>query len=123
MGAASWAIPVGVLGGIVVLSFIFVWFWFPRAWQKGVNADTAEIDGAQGLDRDEQRRKNREVIERFTKARARERGEAVDDDVELGHRSAEGVSHMPPRAYTAAKEGTQESAVAEGLRQEPATVR
>lgn len=115
MGAASWAIPVGVLGGIVVISFIFVWMWFPRAWQKGVNHDTREVNQTSGEDREEQRRKNREVIERFTKARARERGEVVDDDdVEMGN--GVGVSHAPPPTYTAAT--TEEG----GLRQEPATV-
>lgn len=80
MGVAPWAVPVGVLGAIVACGFIFIWWWFPRAWQHGVNTDTAEVDaGAQGLDREAQRQRNRAIIERFARARARERGEVVDD--------------------------------------------
>jgi len=113
MGAASWAIPVGVLGGIVVISFIFVWMWFPRAWQKGVNADTRVVNELQGEEREEQRRKNREVIDRYTKARARERGELVDEDLEMGNPKEAATTHAPPPMYTATLvEGTsQETAV------------
>lgn len=80
MKTASWAIPVGILAGIVVCGFIFFCFWFPRAWQHGVNSDHAEVQSApHGLDREAQRQRNRAIIERFSKARARERGEVVDD--------------------------------------------
>lgn len=111
MGAASWAIPVGVLGGIVVVSFVFVWMWFPRAWQKGVNADTRQVNELQGEDREEQRRKNREVIDRFTKARARERGELTDEDLEMGNQDGT-TTHAPPPTYTAAVEGTPQETAA-----------
>ncbi|OQO11035.1 hypothetical protein B0A48_05290 [Cryoendolithus antarcticus] len=85
MGASSWAVPVGVLAGIVVVGFVFTWFWFPHAWQRGVNSDTREVDAVRGEDREEQRRKNRETIERFTRAKAIERGEIVPEQYELGH--------------------------------------
>lgn len=88
MGVAPWAVPVGVLGAIVACGFIFIWWWFPRAWQHGVNSDTAEVAAVpQGIDREAQRQRNRAIIERFARARARERGEVVDDsedDVEMG---------------------------------------
>lgn len=112
MGAASWAIPVGVLGGIVVASFIGVYLWFPRAWQKGVNADTRQVNELQGEEREEQRRKNREVIDRFTKARARERGELVYEDVELGNQQEGVPKHVPPPTYTAVVEGTPQQGAA-----------
>lgn len=88
MGVAPWAVPVGVLGAIVACGFIFIWWWFPRAWQHGVNSDAAEVAAVpQGVDREAQRQRNRAIIERFARARARERGEVVDDsedDVEMG---------------------------------------
>lgn len=43
-GSFNAAIPVGILGGIVVLMFAFIWWWFPRHWRKGVSMDMAEID-------------------------------------------------------------------------------
>lgn len=84
MGAASWAVPVGVLGAIVAVGLIFLWFWFPRAWQHGVNSDTAEVAVRSPEEREAQRLRNRAIIDRFAKARARERGEVVsDDEVEM----------------------------------------
>lgn len=84
MAVASWAVPVGVLGAIVAVGLIFLWFWFPRAWQHGVNSDTAEVAIRSPEEREAQRVRNRAIIERFAKARARERGEAVsDDEVEM----------------------------------------
>lgn len=38
------AVPVGVLAGLAVLMFIFMFWWFPRHWQKGVRMDMAEVD-------------------------------------------------------------------------------
>ena len=44
MGTASWALPVGILSAIVVVSFGFVWWWFPRAYRRGVKADMDRVD-------------------------------------------------------------------------------
>lgn len=79
MGVASWAIPVGVLAAIVIVAFVFVWWWFPRAWNKGNRKQDAELHELSTSDREEQRRKNREIIERFTRANAAERGQVVED--------------------------------------------
>ena len=42
--APSWAVPVGVLSGICVAMFVFIWWWFPRHWRKGVQADMDRVD-------------------------------------------------------------------------------
>ena len=85
MGAASWAIPVGVLAAICGVGLIFVAIWFPRAWQKGVNDEARRVaEAAEGED-DEERAAAR--AENWARARAvvnraiddqrrRERGEA-----------------------------------------------
>jgi hypothetical protein len=44
MGAPTWAIPVGVLSGICAAGLIFIWWWFPRTWAKGVKAEMEAID-------------------------------------------------------------------------------
>ena len=44
MGTASWALPVGILAGLCVLMFVFIWWWFPRAYKKGVRADMDRVD-------------------------------------------------------------------------------
>lgn len=44
MGTASWATPVGVLAGICVAMFIFIWWWFPRAYKRGVKLDMERVD-------------------------------------------------------------------------------
>jgi len=77
MGASSWAIPVGILAAIVVVGFAFFWWWFPRTWRGGVKQDDSKLDDMSPEDREQRRRKNREIIERFTHARAAERGEVV----------------------------------------------
>lgn len=41
---AAVAIPVGVLSGICVLMFVFMLWWFPRHYQKGIRMDMAEHD-------------------------------------------------------------------------------
>lgn len=89
--APTWAIPVGVLCGLVGAGLVVLWWWFPRAWQKGVNSDVTEMTGAgqpgvTSYSRDLQRARNRAIIERHTRKIARERGENVpenDDDLEL----------------------------------------
>lgn len=97
--APSWAIPVGVLSGIVVAGLIAIWFWFPRAWQKGVNSDSADTEAtltSLGYNREAQRHYNRAIIKRFAKARARERGEEVSDDEE----GIEMAIQPPPPPYS-----------------------
>nr|POE68692.1 hypothetical protein CFP56_77043 [Quercus suber] len=44
MGTASWAIPVGVLAGLCGIMFIFIWWWFPRVYKRGVQADMDRVD-------------------------------------------------------------------------------
>ncbi|KAK5123912.1 hypothetical protein LTR85_002109 [Meristemomyces frigidus] len=44
MGATSWAIPVGVLAALCSAMFIFIWWWFPRHYRKGVQADMDRVD-------------------------------------------------------------------------------
>jgi len=88
MGASAWAIPVGILAAIVVIGFAFVWWWFPRAWQKGVNDDFRAVEeaGTSGLDMDERqaaRQANRDraraIVQRALDAeQARNRGEVVE---------------------------------------------
>jgi hypothetical protein len=109
--APSWAIPVGVLTGLVVIGLIVLWFWFPRAWQKGVNSDVRDYTGAgdPAVDshmRDIQRQRNRAIIERHTRKIARERGEpapADDTDLELAlNYGRDPVDHpAPPPTYSA----------------------
>jgi len=106
MGTPSWAIPVGVLGGLVVIGLIWLIWAFPKAWQKGVNSDNAEVDARAGpgpAAREAQRARNRATIERYSRARARERGEVVpdDDDLEmaLGEHHSAGLAPPPP-AYS-----------------------
>ena len=102
MAKAAWTVPLGVLSAIVVIGFVYTWWWFPRAWQKGVNHDHTQIAAAQGADREAQRAANRAIIERYTRASARARGEVVegDDDVET-ERGVERDVEMgiPPPAY------------------------
>lgn len=44
MGVTAWALPVGVLGGLCVAMFVFIWWWFPRHYRKGIVADMKEVD-------------------------------------------------------------------------------
>ena len=94
MGALAYAIPVGILGAIVVVSLVFIWFWFPRTWDKGVKADADEVNQITGEDREAQRQANRDIIERFKRARAIERGEIVED-VEMGSATPAQIVHAP----------------------------
>ncbi|KAK3067861.1 hypothetical protein LTR53_014993 [Teratosphaeriaceae sp. CCFEE 6253] len=93
MGKA-WAVPVAVLGGIVAVGLIFIWWWFPRAWKKGDKSDKAEVNAVTGEQRELQRLKNREIIDGYTRRLAIERGDVVagDADVERG-------IIQPPPAY------------------------
>lgn len=46
--APTWAIPVGVLGGLVVAGLMFICWWFPRTWAKGEAAEKKEFEAAHG---------------------------------------------------------------------------
>ncbi|TKA61165.1 hypothetical protein B0A55_12057 [Friedmanniomyces simplex] len=103
MGAQSWVVPVAVLAAIVGVGLIFIWWWFPRAWKKGEQSDRDEVNrAAQGPEREAQRLKNREIIERYTRALAIERGEVVDD--------GERVTAPPPPAYEDSRVPVEERA-------------
>jgi len=105
MGTPAWAIPVGVLGGLTVIGLIWLIWAFPKAWQRGVNSDNAEVDARAGPGpeaREAQRLRNRATIERYSRARARERGEVVpdDDDLEMALNGHDGGVALPPPAYS-----------------------
>ncbi|KAK5722088.1 hypothetical protein LTR17_014436 [Elasticomyces elasticus] len=93
MGKKAWVIPVAVLGAIVALGLIFVWWWFPRAWKKGDKDDMVERNELAGPAREAQRQHNRDIIERYTRALAIERGEIVEDGVDSS------TQPPPPPAY------------------------
>ncbi|OCT53260.1 hypothetical protein CLCR_11070 [Cladophialophora carrionii] len=38
-------IPVAVLASICVVMFVFIWWWFPRHYRKGVADDMNIMDG------------------------------------------------------------------------------
>jgi len=86
MGAATWAVPVGVLAAIAVACLVFVWWWFPRYYQKGVQAD---------MDRVDEDRRQRELA-----------AQHLDGDLELGGEGGAGAPKKPttfkynPPAYT-----------------------
>jgi hypothetical protein len=114
MGTPTWAIPVGVLGGLIVIGLIWLIWAFPKAWQRGVNADNAEVDARAGPGpeaREAQRLRNRATIERYSRARARERGEVVpdDDDLEMalgGYKDGGGLVSMQPLQPAYSKQPT-----------------
>ncbi|KAJ9150588.1 hypothetical protein NKR19_g5174 [Coniochaeta hoffmannii] len=74
-------LPCAVLGSICAAMLLFVWWWFPRAWNKGTKGDTEAI----GMSMDaivsgESDNDNLTPAERRREAgrRAREYLEAVD---------------------------------------------
>jgi len=79
MGTASWAIPVGVLAALCSACFIFIWWWFPRHYQKGVQAD---------MDRVDEERRQRELAQ-----------QQMGGDVELGGEGANAAT-MPKKPTT-----------------------
>ncbi|KAI1614570.1 hypothetical protein EDD37DRAFT_112181 [Exophiala viscosa] len=40
----SYAMPAGVLGGLCAGMILFIWWWFPRTWKRGVARENAELD-------------------------------------------------------------------------------
>ncbi|KAK5129793.1 hypothetical protein LTR08_002813 [Meristemomyces frigidus] len=73
MGAAAYAVPVGALGGIAVAMFIFICWWFPRHYKKGVKMDQAEVDASR-----------------------RERGLAALNELGQAQPGTEAVPHVKP---------------------------
>lgn len=60
------ALPVGILAALAVAMFIFICWWFPRHYKKGVKADMDEVD---------ENRRHREAYE--LQARAAEDAEPL----------------------------------------------
>jgi hypothetical protein len=73
MGVAAWAVPVAVLAALAFACFAFIWWWFPRHYRAGVQAD---------MDRVDQERRGREAYMAEIQAK-RERGEEVDEEGKL----------------------------------------
>ncbi|KAI6873076.1 hypothetical protein KC318_g18653 [Hortaea werneckii] len=44
MGSKPWAIPVRIFAALIVLGLVFVWWFFPRYWMKGIRSDMKERD-------------------------------------------------------------------------------
>jgi hypothetical protein len=79
MGAPAWAIPVGVLGGLCLACLVFIWWYIPRLYTKGVQADinrvaqekaererqAAAVREAGGEDTDVEARVVRPVVKEF----------------------------------------------------------
>ncbi|KAJ9658775.1 hypothetical protein H2198_003521 [Neophaeococcomyces mojaviensis] len=85
--AVAWAIPVGVLAGLCVAMFIFIWWWFPRHYKKGIAMDMAMYD---------EQRQERELAQ----AQANADGNAAD--APAGNIAKPQITHhtyVPP-AYT-----------------------
>jgi hypothetical protein len=70
-------LPCAVLGSICAAMLAFIWWWFPRTWNKGNKQEEGELDaaigaGAQGNDVSKEERL------RIAGQRAREYLEAVE---------------------------------------------
>ena len=90
MGTSTWATPVGVLAGLSVAGIVFIWWWFPRTWNKGNRQEMEAID--------EDRRVRDAAISRRLEqdnANAAENGEAGTAPTE----PAKTFQYRPP-AYT-----------------------
>ncbi|KAH7370010.1 hypothetical protein BKA65DRAFT_544740 [Rhexocercosporidium sp. MPI-PUGE-AT-0058] len=81
-------IPVAVLASICVCMFVFMWWWFPRAWARGDASDRAEYD---------ERKRQRELAEETAV------GSGDDTGIELGERTPRNtgvrvapVGYVPP---------------------------
>ena len=76
-------IPIAVLSAIVGVSLIFVWWWFPRTWNKG-NAEDAR-------DMEQHLQQQREILAR---RQAAAESEDANADVEMQNPAVK----MPPVA-------------------------
>ena len=78
-------IPIAVLSAIVGVSLIFVWWWFPRTWNKGNAEDRRDID--------DHLQQQREIL-----ARRQEAAESEDGDVEMQNPAVK-MPPIKPRNY------------------------
>ncbi|KAG9676542.1 hypothetical protein KCU95_g16227, partial [Aureobasidium melanogenum] len=78
MGTPTWAIPVGVLGGLCVACLAFIWWYIPRLYNKGMQQDMQRL-AAEKTERERQAAALREA-----------NGESID--LEAG----EGVTVVTP---------------------------
>lgn len=90
MGTPSWAIPVGVLGGLCLACLGFIWWYIPRLYTKGVQSDMNRVAA--------------EKAERECQAAALREANGEDIDLEAG--GAQVVAPKKefkymPQAYTA----------------------
>ncbi|TPX12381.1 uncharacterized protein E0L32_007028 [Thyridium curvatum] len=78
MANLSIVVPCAVLGSICAAMLAFIWWWFPRTWNKGSNQESEEINmqfGSSENDGDGLTQKERRQI---AGQRAREYLEAID---------------------------------------------
>jgi hypothetical protein len=40
----SVVLPVAILSAVAAAMLVFIWWWFPRAWDRGTAQDRADID-------------------------------------------------------------------------------
>lgn len=100
VSTASIAVPCGVLGGIVLVGFVFFWCepsspfrsqplivelgWFPRTWNKGQDEEIAELAGGTEEVREERAANHlaaRGVVARaIAREQALKRGEQPSDE-------------------------------------------
>lgn len=115
--AAAWAVPAGVLGAICVVALLFVWWWFPRTWKKGVQMDMDRIE-ADGQRQDAQggtgqrmrtREENRAIIARFEE-RQRQLKMGVNPDAVTPAAVEAGAYENAPPAYTRYDDGSEANA-------------
>ncbi|KAL2072384.1 hypothetical protein VTL71DRAFT_11727 [Oculimacula yallundae] len=71
MAQKAFIIPVAVLSSICVCMFVFIWWWFPRAWASGDRSDRVEFEEA---------KRRRELAEETAV------GSDGETDIELGTR-------------------------------------
>ncbi len=79
-------IPIAVLSAIVGVSLIFVWWWFPRTWNKGNAEDRRDIE--------EHLRQQREIL-----ARRQQEAQTNEDDNVEAQLPAVKMPPVAPRNY------------------------
>ncbi|THW15583.1 hypothetical protein D6D23_08907 [Aureobasidium pullulans] len=88
MGTPAWAIPVGVLAGLCVICLAFVWWFIPRLYTRGMQADMNRFAA--------------EKAERERRAASLQDANGGTGDVEAGLAvPAKPVFKYTPPAYTA----------------------
>ena len=111
MGTSSWAIPVGTLSGLCVAMFLFIWWWFPRAYKRGVKMDMDRID-EERRERQAWEAQQRELEAQANANAAAEQNGGTGEDGAPPEYSKDGAPAVPapvvpkpfkytPQAYTA----------------------